>query len=214
MMSRQIRKLLSGVITGVALVSAIAAASGCAGSERVDSERAWASVTQASPTSARARSTRTTIYFLADEGAAPIGVRRTIPRTAPYAKGALRALLAGPSSAEAQRGLTTAIPGTAALRSFTIQNSTLAIVDLSGLRVSDNVIENTRVIFQIVRTLVGVSGIREVLIRSSGEPFGLPTVTQGIEDGPWGYSNMPMGPVCTGNRGKETVRANCFSPLP
>jgi spore germination protein GerM len=54
--------------------------------------------------------TRTTIYFLIDDGAAPIGVRRTIKARSPYAREALKALLAGPTPAEQEHGLTTAIP--------------------------------------------------------------------------------------------------------
>lgn len=205
MTARQIKAFL------VTIGAASALASGCGGDDSV----AQPPTTSSPPASTnKADLARTTIYFLADEGAAPIGVRRTIPRRAPYAKEALSALLAGPSTAERQRGLTTAIPATAELRSFSIRNSTLAIVDLSGLPESDDVIDNARIIFQITRTLVGVSGIHEVVIRAQGKQFGLPTVKQGVEAGPWGYGNMPMGPICAGKPGTETVSGDCFSPLP
>ena len=47
--------------------------------------------------------TRATIYLLTDNGAAPIGVRRTIRTKSPYAREALKALLAGPTPEEEER---------------------------------------------------------------------------------------------------------------
>jgi hypothetical protein len=55
-------------------------------------------------------STETMVYFLIDDGAAPIGVRRTIKTESPYAREALNALLSGPTPEEMSLGITTAIP--------------------------------------------------------------------------------------------------------
>jgi spore germination protein GerM len=66
--------------------------------------------TQGIKTQPTSGTTRTTVYFLTDDGAAPIGVRRTIKRKSAYAREALKALLAGPTPEEEEAGITTAIP--------------------------------------------------------------------------------------------------------
>jgi hypothetical protein len=78
---------------------------------------------------------RATVYFLTDDAAAPIGVRRTIARESPYARDALDALVEGPTAAERRRGISTAIPDQARVVSLTLRSRqrVLAVVNLTGL---------------------------------------------------------------------------------
>lgn len=74
------------------IVAAIATLCGVAcGTEPEDGSGSAGSTTQPG-------TIRTTMYFLTDGGAAPIGVRRAIHARSPYAREALETLLAGPTS--------------------------------------------------------------------------------------------------------------------
>ncbi|MGH3115477.1 MAG: GerMN domain-containing protein [Gaiellaceae bacterium] len=120
------------------------------------------------------RGTRTTVYFLADHGVAPIGVRRTIDPESPHARKALLALLAGPTTEERQAGITSAIPPGTEIRSLTFRGygGTGAVVDVAALPGTYDAADRMRVITQISRTLIGVSGIERVWLRSGGRPWG------------------------------------------
>jgi spore germination protein GerM len=156
-----------------------------------------------------------TLYFLSDDRSAPIGVRRSIARTSPSALGALRALIAGPTAAEHERGLTSAIPKTTQLLSLHIDNDATAIVDLSALPQQATGVDRVRVITQVTRSLVGVSGIEQVRLRSDRTPWGLWRMSGGVDDVAYGYDNL-LGffEICAAKPGTEAVADDCFSALP
>jgi Sporulation and spore germination len=169
----------------------------------------------------RAPTARTTLYFLTDSGAAPIGVRRTIVKDTPPAQGAtlrgeLKALLEGPIPEEQAAGITTAIPDGAELLSLTFRGygGTGAVVDLSNLQRIEDSLDRARVITQLVRTLVASGHIERVWLRSDGEPWGMHTMDGGIHDGPFDYDTLHgfwLGAACPGT---ETVECDSFRALP
>lgn len=194
----------AGPFVAVLLGLTVLAASGCGG----DRQRAAAA-------SERTGTIHTTLYFLAPDGAAPIGVRRSIPKTSPFALQALRALLAGPTQAERRRGITSAIPRAAELRGFRIEGNTTAVAELTGLPEEANAVERVRVIAQVTRSLVGLSGIERVRLRNDGSPWGLWRMSGGIADGAYGYDELlGFSRVCVGKPGTEIAEGDCFSALP
>lgn len=195
----------AAALLAVALVGLTAlAASGCGGEQE-----------PVAAASDRAGTVETTLYFLTPDGAAPIGVRRSIPRTSPYALQALRALLAGLTEAEREQGITSAIPEAVELLAFRIEGNTTGVVDLAGLPEEANAVERVRVITQIARSLVGLSGIERVRLRSNGEPWGLWLMTGGLADEAYGYEKLlGFSRVCVGKPGTEIVEGDCFSALP
>lgn len=171
---------------------------------------------------------RATVYFLADAGTAPIGVRRTIPKRSPQALQALKALLAGPSQKERAAGITSAIPPSARLLSLSLHDrgGTEAIVNLTGLppvvgvppaKIA-SVVTRIRVITQIARTLIGLSGIERIRLRVQRRPWDQPTHEGRIVDAPTGYSRLlGWSRVCAGQRTAEERALGldrCFSALP
>jgi spore germination protein GerM len=160
--------------------------------------------------------TRTTVYFLTDEGAAPIGVRRTIWTNSPYSREALKALLAGPTPDEQTNGITTAIPEGTRVLSMTYQrHGADETVNLAGLpQQNTDVTQQARIISQIARTLIGVSGIERIWLETNGQPWGLQGMDGSIHAGPWGYDQLvglDLGAACLGT---ETVVCDHFVALP
>jgi spore germination protein GerM len=193
------------------LVAALATAtSACGGAEEP--------AAQATP---QAQTARTTLYFLTDGGAAPIGVRRTIVKDTPPAqgtslRGALKALLEGPSPGEEAAGVTTAIPDDAELLSLTYRGygGTGAVIDISGLIAIEESLDRARVITQVVRTLIGSGYIERVWLRSEGRPWGMHTMEGGVHNGPFDYDTLQgfwLGAACPGT---ETVVCDRFRALP
>jgi spore germination protein GerM len=160
--------------------------------------------------------TRTTIYFLVDNGAAPIGVRRTIRTRSPYAREALKALLAGPTPEEEENGITTAIPDGTRLLSMTYaRNGVDETVNLAGLPLQNaDVMQKHRIITQIARTLIGVSGIERIWLEANGQPWGLTLMDGSVRAGPWGYDQLTGFDVGVGCPGTETVECDHFDALP
>jgi hypothetical protein len=157
----------------------------------------------------------TTIYFLTDGGRAAIGVRRSIARKSPFAREALGALLAGPTSDERTRGIMTAIPAGTVLRALQISDEGQAVVELSELPANAAAPDRVRVITQITRTLVGLSGIERVRLRASGEPWGLWWMSGGTADIAYGYDTLVgFSRICSSRPGTEAVEGDCFSALP
>jgi spore germination protein GerM len=155
-----------------------------------------------------------TIYFLRDHATGPIGVRRAISGHAMPARQVMKALLAGPSAPERSGGVATAIPpGTRLLRlKFAGRERTDAVVDLSNLPRSQSAVVRLRVITQVARSLIGVSGIERAWLRSNGKPWGLWSMSGGIFDQAWSNENLGVN-VCVGKPGTETIVAACFTPL-
>jgi hypothetical protein len=141
-------------------------------------------------TNARPLAFETTLYFLSADRSAPIGVRRSLRRTSPFALRALRALLAGPTRADENRGLATAIPEGTELVSMRIARNGTAIVDLTGLPLNGSPVDRVRVITQITRSLIGLSGIEQVRLRNDGKPWGLWRMSGGIADIAYGYRQL------------------------
>jgi spore germination protein GerM len=164
---------------------------------------------------------RTTLYFLTDGGSAPLGVRRTVSRVdGTFARGALEALLAGPTAGEKQEGLSTAIPSNVSIRSFTIESlpkGSDANVDLHGLPPAQRTDAGlkVRVFTEITRTLVGLSDVARVWIRADGRPWGLWNKQGQVVDVPHDYREL-LGfyQVCGSAPGTEATPTGCFSALP
>jgi spore germination protein GerM len=164
---------------------------------------------------------RTTLYFLTEGGEAPIGVRQTITKDLPplqgaTTRGALKALLAGPSRSEHADGITSAIPEGAELLSLTYRGygGTGAVVDISGLSAVEKPLDRARVITQVVRTLVWSGQLDRVWLRSDGRPWGMGTMDGGVHDGPFDYDSLHgfwLGAACPGT---ETVECDRFRALP
>ena len=161
-----------------------------------------------------ANAAQTTIYFLASDGSAPVGVRRSIPRRSPVAREALLALLAGPSANERESGITSALPSSVALRSLRLDGSS-AVVNLVGLPMDADGVDRARVITQITRSLVGLSGIEQVWLREHGEPWGLWRMSGGVMNVAYGYDDL-LGffRICSSKPGTEAVEGDCFTALP
>ena len=147
---------------------------------------------------------------------APIGVRRTLERRSPYAREALLALLAGPTGEERRAGITSAVPPNTEIRSLSFRGDggTGVVVDLSGLPATENVIERARVITQIARTLIGVSGIERVWLRSGGRPWGFWSMEGKMLDEAWSYDSLVALDVGSAAPGTETVTEDYFSAVP
>jgi spore germination protein GerM len=172
--------------------------------------------TQGVTTQPATGTTRSTIYFLIDDGAAPIGVRRTMRTKSPYAREALRALLAGPTAEEEESGITTAIPAGTRLLSMTYKrHGADETVNLAGLPLQKaDVMQKHRIIAQIARTLIGVSGIERIWLEADGQPWGLTLMDGSIYSGPWGYEELTGFDVGAGCPGTETVECDHFDALP
>jgi spore germination protein GerM len=160
--------------------------------------------------------TQTTVYFLAADRAAPLGVRRMIDARSPYARQALLALLAGPSPHERQAGISSAIPPGTEVRSLSFRGhgTTGAVVDLSALPATQDGVERARVVTQIARTLIGVSGIERVWLRSDGRPWGFWSMEGGILDEAWSYDTLVGLDVGSAVPGTEAVTGDYFSAVP
>jgi spore germination protein GerM len=119
----------------------------------------------------------------------------------------MRALLAGRMPAERKQGLATAIPDGTELVSFRIVGNTTAIVNLSGLPLDGSPVNRVRVITQVTRTLIGLSGIERVRLRNEGTPWGLWRMTGDIADIAYGYREL-LGLTGVGGAG------GAFAALP
>jgi hypothetical protein len=161
--------------------------------------------------------TRTTVYFLTDGGAAPIGVRRTIRADSPYLVHALRALFEGPTPSERDEGLTTAIPAGVKIIDYESKGfgGTGAVLNLDGLPIDSNVFQRIRIITQIVRTTLGVSGKERVWIQSDGEPWATIDHEGEVRKAPYEYRSLfGWTRVCEAKPGTEATPGRCFSALP
>jgi spore germination protein GerM len=195
------------------LVALLAALGAACGAGREDGSPAAARIT----TQATAGTTRTTVYFLIDAGAAPIGVRRTIRTRSPYAREALKALLAGSTPAEEEGGVTTAIPDGTRLVSMTYRrhgaDETVNLTGLPPLNATD-VLRKARIITQIARTLIGVSGIERIWLEANGQPWGLTLRDGTVDAGPFDYADLAGWDVGAACLGTETVVCDHFVALP
>lgn len=119
----------------------------------------------AAPAAAIARTTPVTVALLQGERIA--AVQRSVPASTPL-RGALLALLAGPTSAERRDGLATAVPPGTVLRGVSLRAG-VATVDLSRrFEAGGGTLAMRARLVQLVRTATAVAGVRSVLLRLDG----------------------------------------------
>jgi spore germination protein GerM len=210
----RIRQLLAPVLVAVTFLAAVG---GCGGQSpgQPAAEETPDDPSQEFVTETR-RTATTTIYFLTDDGTAPIGVRRTISRKSPFARESMKALLAGTTREEKENGITTAIPDGTRLLAMTYKRQGRdETVNLAGLPpVPGNAMQNARIITQIARTLIGISGIERIWLRNEGRAWGLWTMDNKIHSGPWSYDELTGFDISYGCAGTETVVCDHFAALP
>jgi hypothetical protein len=112
---------------------------------------------------------------------------------------------------EASAGLTTAIPPGTRLISLDSwgKGGTGAVVGLSGLAAVEYALDRARVITQIVRTLVGISGssVERVWLLEEGQPWGMDLMEGGVDNGPVDYATLAgFTSVRPGGQGDPKVR--------
>ncbi len=129
-----------------------------------------------------AATTDIVVYFLRGEKLAP--AHRSVARTGAIASGAVRQLLAGPTTAEASSGLTSTIPAGTSLRGVSIAGG-VATIDLSGAYDDGGgKLSMSGRLAQVVYTLAQFPTIEDVRFKLDGRPV---TVFSGeglILDGP------------------------------
>jgi len=133
-----------------------------------------ASSTTSGPTAttgpAPATAVEARVYFTRDSTVATAGRRVTPPAVA---QGAVEALLAGPTEAEAALGLTSPIPAGTELRRISVADG-LATVDLSGSFLDQGGPDVALRVAQVVHTLTQFPTVDRVTIQVEGVPA--PTV--------------------------------------
>ena len=204
------------------LLAASLVGAGCGAAETGRTESRESQKPAASLAPSAGAPTRTTVYFLTDRRAVPLGVRRKLTRRpgATTARLALEELVAGPNTTERQRGLTTAIPAGARIRSLTLKTyprGSGAFVDLAGLPPADDAaaVLKVRVITQVARTLIGLNDIERVWLRVEGRVWGLWDMGGNIRDDPIDYNRLRgFFHICSAKPGTEAVPGDCFTALP
>ena len=63
-------------------------------------------------------------------------------------------------------------------------------MSLTGLPANGSPVDRVRVITQISRSLIGLSGIEQVRLRNDGKPWGLWLMTGGTADIAYGYREL------------------------
>ena len=115
-------------------------------------------------------------------------------------------------------GLTSALPSGARLIDLELAGDDRgeAIVNLAGVpSASFSAVGRARVITQVTRTLVGVSGIERARIRVDGDAWGLWLHDGSVSDRAYDYDALlGFNGVCTAKPGTEAVPGDCFTALP
>lgn len=147
----------------LALASVLLATAFACGRER--QARAPAEPPPLAPDALRA----VTIYFGDAEATRVVPVTRYVDPDSGLARGAVRALLAGPDAAERARGLSTAIPPSTRLLGLAIRDSA-ATVDLTRAFEAGGGSTSIRMrLAQLVYTLTQLPGVRRVRLHLEGE---------------------------------------------
>jgi hypothetical protein len=89
-------------------------------------------------------------------------------------------------------------------------------VNLAGLPLQnvDDTMQKHRIITQIARTAIGVSGIERIWLEANGRPWGLTLRDGTIYAGPWSYRELVGWDIGAGCPGTETVECGHFDALP
>lgn len=168
-------------------LATLAAAAGCGGST---SSSPATSATTTGPTTTSAGGGTTTgpggqllrVYFLAGGQLRPVG--RTVQATQAVGRAALEQLLAGPTQAEQQKGLTTDVPPGVEIRSLTIAAG-LATVDFDPAFAQGAEATIAPRLAQVVYTLTQFPTVRQVAFETGGKPLQGATGGSGeLLDGP------------------------------
>ena len=112
-----------------------------------------------------------TVYFLDSEGRLVPALRTRPERTGPNQ--ALRRLLAGPTVAEAESGLATAIPPGTDARAAVVAGD-LVVVELAGSLVEANPADAVAAVAQLVFTVTEPEGVGRLLFRVDGKAVEIP----------------------------------------
>lgn len=159
--------------TALAALLAASALAGCGEDERSGpASRTTGTGTVVAPpttTTAPSQATQTAVaYLLRAEKIAP--VTREVEATTGVAAAALRALLEGPTDAEREAGLTTAVPEGTTLNAISIDGA-VATVDLSSEFASGGGSASMSArVAQVVATLTRFPSVQRVAFRLDGEP--------------------------------------------
>jgi hypothetical protein len=207
-------------VLGAALIAVVLSvgAAGCGGDQAIQLEAPEAA--GAGPN--KRETARTTLCFLTDDGHAPLGVRRSVelvpPAEGSRVRGAVLALLEGPTPSEQAAGITTAVPKGVTLRSLSFRGrgGTGAVIELAGLPPvkGTDPLTRVRVITQVARTVIGVSSIERIWLRSEGEPWDLGLIDGGSVDTPTDYGRLLGFRVGAAKPGTEAVTGDYFKALP
>ena len=109
------------------------------------------------------------IYFVKDGGYAT-SIARAVPATTDVAANAIRALIAGPTGAEAEAGLSSAVPTDTLLLGITIRDG-LATIDLSQeFEAGGGTFSMTARLAQVVYTVTQFPTVERVQFRLDGRP--------------------------------------------
>ncbi|MFY1576755.1 GerMN domain-containing protein [Verrucosispora sp. WMMD703] len=186
--ARAARTVRAGWKAGVALVVAtvLALLGGC-GVPAEDQPRAvtpppvpFPSTATAAPTAAETGAVTEVLYFSRDERLVPV-IRRA--DQVPALDAQLRALLAGPTPAERDDGLTSALPG--AFTSAVVELvDGLARVTVGLTAVDTGRIDGRLAYGQIVCTLSARTDVTAVLFLEGGTPLSVPRADGSLSSGP------------------------------
>jgi Sporulation and spore germination len=123
--------------------------------------------------------------------------------------------LAGPTPEEQEQGITTAIPEGTRLLSMTYKrHGADETVNLTGLppRDTTDFMRTARLITQIARTLIGVSGIERIWLEADGEPWGLTLRDGSVSAGHFDYGALQAGSSAQAAREQKPSCAITSSP--
>jgi germination protein M len=162
-------------LVGIAALLVLASACARGGAVGVGTPSSPAPSSPGSPGSSHSsptalpRSISLAVWF--NSGESLFSVRRTVPATQAVGTAALKALLAGPTSAEVAAGVGTQLPAGTRLRALSIANA-VATVDLSSeFGAGGGVSSETMRPAQVVYTITQFSTVRSVRFQLDGRPI-------------------------------------------
>lgn len=132
----------------------------------------------------------TSIYLVTDAGRLRPTARqvRVSPRPPTHLASVLDALISGPTEAEAEEGLRSAVPSTTQVLAVTVDGDT-AVVDLSEEFASIGGERELLAVGQLVLTVTTFPGVRQVRLQLSGRPTPLPLPDGSLTEGPVALSD-------------------------
>lgn len=132
----------------------------------------------------------TSIYLVTEAGRLRPTTRqvRVSPRPPTHLASVLDALVGGPTTAEADDGLRSAVPSTTEVRAVTVDGDT-AVVDLSEEFASIGGERELLAVGQMVLTVTTFPGVRQVRLRLEGRSTALPLPDGSLTEGPVALSD-------------------------